>query len=311
MRGFKNILVIVGDSPGDGENFAIARGAALARRNNAKLTLMDIVSAPPSTLKEYKGIIDIGELTDLIVAERQKAIDNIAAPLRADNVDVTTKVVAGRDFIETIRQVLKGGHDLVIKTAQRDRGIFAGGDFQLMRKCPCPVWIVKSNRETGGSKVLAAVDLALEADAEGQALNTVIMDLATALAGWEGGELHVLSCWTLYSESALRHSAFLNVPDAEVAALLESEQAAQQRCQEAIAQRYSDVSLEKHLVKGNPETCIPDFVRQHGISTVVMGTVGRSGIPGLFIGNTAETVLQSIDTSVITVKPAGFESPVR
>ncbi|TQV85116.1 hypothetical protein FKG94_02695 [Exilibacterium tricleocarpae] len=311
MRRFKNILVIAGADTDTGENVAIARGAALARRNDARLTLMDVVSAPPATLKQYKGIIDIDELTDLVQSERKKALDHIAAPLLRDGIEVITKVASGRDFIEIIRQVLQGGHDLVIKTAERSTGIFAGGDLHLMRKCPRPVWLLKSALGAGSGKILAAVDLALEADAEGQALNTLIMDLATTLSRWEGGELHMLSCWTLYSESALRHSAFLNVPDAEIEALLDAEQAAQQRCQRQLCARYNDVPFVKHLVKGNPDTCIPTFVRDHEIGTVVMGTVGRSGIPGLFIGNTAETVLQSIDTSVITVKPAGFESPVR
>jgi nucleotide-binding universal stress UspA family protein len=41
-----------------------------------------------------------------------------------------------------------------------------------------------------------------------------------------------------------------------------------------------------------------------------MGTVGRTGLPGFFIGNTAEEVLQTATTSVLAVKPAGFESPV-
>jgi nucleotide-binding universal stress UspA family protein len=42
-----------------------------------------------------------------------------------------------------------------------------------------------------------------------------------------------------------------------------------------------------------------------------MGTIGRSGIPGLLIGNTSEAVLQAIDSSVITIKPADFLSPIK
>jgi nucleotide-binding universal stress UspA family protein len=47
------------------------------------------------------------------------------------------------------------------------------------------------------------------------------------------------------------------------------------------------------------------------IDLIVMGTVGRSGISGLFIGNTAEKVLQKVDCSVLAVKPEGFVSPVK
>ena len=41
-----------------------------------------------------------------------------------------------------------------------------------------------------------------------------------------------------------------------------------------------------------------------------MGTVCRTGIAGFFIGNTAESILQQVDCSVLTVKPDGFVSPV-
>jgi nucleotide-binding universal stress UspA family protein len=41
-----------------------------------------------------------------------------------------------------------------------------------------------------------------------------------------------------------------------------------------------------------------------------MGTLGRVGIPGLIIGNTAEDVLRETQTAVLAVKPSGFISPV-
>ena len=62
--------------------------------------------------------------------------------------------------------------------------------------------------------------------------------------------------------------------------------------------------------KGHPDDVIPDLVRHSDIDLVVMGTVGRTGIPGLFIGNTAEEVLGQIDCSILAIKPPGFESPV-
>jgi nucleotide-binding universal stress UspA family protein len=43
---------------------------------------------------------------------------------------------------------------------------------------------------------------------------------------------------------------------------------------------------------------------------IAMGTVGRSGIKGLLLGNTAEKVLGACDLSMLTVKPDGFVSPI-
>ena len=42
-----------------------------------------------------------------------------------------------------------------------------------------------------------------------------------------------------------------------------------------------------------------------------MGTMARSGIAGLLIGNTAERVLRKLPCSVLAVKPDGFVSPER
>ncbi len=42
-----------------------------------------------------------------------------------------------------------------------------------------------------------------------------------------------------------------------------------------------------------------------------MGTVSRTGVAGLLIGNTAERILRQVDCSVLTVKPDGFITPVR
>ena len=44
---------------------------------------------------------------------------------------------------------------------------------------------------------------------------------------------------------------------------------------------------------------------------MVMGTVARNGIAGMFIGNTAERVLRKLPCSVMAVKPDGLVRPVR
>jgi nucleotide-binding universal stress UspA family protein len=41
-----------------------------------------------------------------------------------------------------------------------------------------------------------------------------------------------------------------------------------------------------------------------------MGTVSRTGVAGLLIGNTAEKLLQKVNCSVLAVKPDDFSTPV-
>jgi len=63
-------------------------------------------------------------------------------------------------------------------------------------------------------------------------------------------------------------------------------------------------------VKGDPKQIIQQQVEQLGPDLLVIGSVARTGLSGLLMGNTAEAVLNEVDCSVAIVKPAGFKSPI-
>ena len=74
-----------------------------------------------------------------------------------------------------------------------------------MRKCPCPVWVMKPAQGKRFARILAAVDTGVtDLDTEHHALNTKIMDLATSLAEQEQSELHIVHAWEMFGESVLR-----------------------------------------------------------------------------------------------------------
>ncbi len=56
---------------------------------------------------------------------------------------------------------------------------------------------------------------------------------------------------------------------------------------------------------------IPNFAKDHDVDLVVMGTLGRLSDRGVFIGDTAERILNRLECSVLALKPAGFVSPVQ
>ena len=47
------------------------------------------------------------------------------------------------------------------------------------------------------------------------------------------------------------------------------------------------------------------------VDTIVMGTLSKRSLVGVYIGSTAERVLARLDCSVLAVKPEGFVTPVR
>jgi len=64
------------------------------------------------------------------------------------------------------------------------------------------------------------------------------------------------------------------------------------------------------VITGDAKYIVPAAARDLDVDLIVMGTVARVGIPGFFMGNTAESILNQIDCSVLTIKPSGFVSPV-
>ncbi len=59
-----------------------------------------------------------------------------------------------------------------------------------------------------------------------------------------------------------------------------------------------------HLMHGEAAEVIPQFVSGHGTDLLVMGTIGRTGLSGILMGNTAERILNRVECSVLAVKPA-------
>lgn len=63
-------------------------------------------------------------------------------------------------------------------------------------------------------------------------------------------------------------------------------------------------------VRGAPESVIAQVAENEDVDLVIMGTIARTGIQGLLIGSTAESVLRNIECSVLVVKREGSVSPV-
>ena len=69
---------------------------------------------------------------------------------------------------------------------------------------------------------------------------------------------------------------------------------------------------DRHVVvaPGDPARVLPEIARRRGARIVVMGAVSRSALKRLFIGSTAEGVIDSLSCDVCVVKSPGFRTPV-
>lgn len=311
MKRFKHILAVVSRSISPDSNPALRKAADLAKVNQAKLVLMDVIDVPEYDFRDLDGILSPEDMFSYQADKSMQMLQPYMDGLRSEGVDVECKIVKGKDFIEIIREVVLGHHDLLIKLANDTANSFDSSDFHLMRKCPKPVWLVKSEMHQDSRRLVMSIDLALERHAEGREMNRLIMDLGTSMAQNTNAELHLLSCWSLYGESELRHSGFLRISEERLEAILKQEERLNREKLAGLCRAYDHEGITTHLIKGDPKEHISAFINSHDIDVAIMGTVGRSGIQGFLIGNTAETILQQIDSSVITVKPSGFKSPIR
>ncbi len=70
---------------------------------------------------------------------------------------------------------------------------------------------------------------------------------------------------------------------------------------EVYKETYPDVDITVNAVLGAPNEDILEQVNEQGISTLVMGTHGRTGLDHLLIGSTAEFVIRHSQVPVLVV----------
>lgn len=299
MRRFKRILVVA--DPLTSAEPAIARAVQLARANKAEVTVVNVQ-------RELER--DLPSMQKVITRQQKERLDELVRKVAVKGDKITTKPLTGISFIEIIREVVSGKHDLLMKPSEGRGGVsrwlFGSSDLHLLRKCPCPVWILKQSKRKKYSRLLAAIDLdpGIEANAE---LNALILDLATSLARESGSELHIVHAWSVPSEQALIFSG----SEKDVERYGRETRIERMQILDDLLDKYdlSDVRTKTHFRKGDPGVVIPAVSKKERVELVVMGTVARTGIPGFIIGNTAEQTLNRLDCSVLAVKPGGFKIP--
>lgn len=318
MNRFKNILCIVNTDMHD--SVTVEHAVRLAEKNHTSLTIIEVIDEIPPNTTLFERTLSSIDLQEKIIAVHQNRLQELVSSL-GQKVEIKTKVLTGILFLEVIYEVLRNRHELVFKTAESGvflNRIFGSDDMHLLRKCPCPIWLVKPESPKAYQTILAAVDV--DDDYPPDELNTrhlliqQILKMASSLAISECAELHIIHAWLAKYEEAMR-GAFIARPEEEVASYVKSVKLRHAlNLDEKIDKLEKDIlgriKPKKHLIKGDPRREIPAFAKEIKADLVVMGTVARTGLSGFFMGNTAETILNQLDCSVLAIKPPGFVTPV-
>lgn len=273
MQSIRSILVVI--EPSSDESLALKRAKLIAGVTQAHLHLLVCD-------KKHDHSEHLRELKQNLLEE---------------GYSVTTEQAWNESLHETIVDVQQAeGCGLVIKQHFPDsplkRALLTPDDWKLLRTCPAPVLLVKTSKPWAGGVILAAVDVG-NTDGEHRHLHAAIIDHGYDIAILAKAQLHVISA----HPSPMLSSAD---PTFQLSETIE----ARYRDQCRAFQAEFDIDDDHlHIAEGPADVLIPHMVHQLQASVTVIGTVARSGLSGALIGNTAEVVLDAVESDVLVLKP--------
>jgi universal stress protein E len=306
MKNLRHIVVAIKE-PRSRRQPALAKAALLAAGCGARITLFHALSTPL--------YLDAYNVEGLSLREVQKdwrqralaALEKLATPLRAQGI--TVSVASDWDFPAyeaVIREAQRAGAGLIVAERHATRHMLPTllrfNDWELLRRSPVPVLLIKRGGTWHRPGVLAAID-PTHSYAKPAKLDDSIIAAANLLADALAGKLHIAHAW-------LGAPTATAVPG--ISAMLDKRaRRATHAAFNAEIDKSGVSAAKRHFVDGHPVDMIPRLVRKQHVGIVVMGAISRSGLKRLVIGNVAEEVLDALPCDVLVVKPADFKARVR
>jgi universal stress protein E len=308
MAAEQRILVVV--DPTASLHPAIERAAWIARSVPSVLELFicDYASQLADTRNQDATV---SEARSALVARHRSRLEQLAGPLAAEGLKVT--VDARWDYPlhdGIVRKALDFNADLVVKDTHfhsvLKRSIFSNTDWSLIRNCGSALLLVKPRPPGQKPNLVAAVDPVHERDKPAE-LDNKILRTTASLAKALGGELHVFHAFDIAAALAVSTDSMtmpIALPVREFADAMKAEHTA---AVNELCAKHGITADRVHVHQGGTRDLLMALTDQLRTDVVVMGAVSRSGLKGLFLGNTAEDVLDRLPCDLLIVKPDGFK----
>lgn len=269
----------------------------LAREHGAQLTLVHVLEVKA---KLQKRILDGHDSPAKAHYQQvQDLLKKMTTEAKTQGLEADSEVLFGKAGMTLVRKVLKSNPDLLMAGAA-SRGavaeaLFGSTTITLLRQCPCPFWITKGDGKQPISNVLVA---------------HCLTEMGSTALGWgvATAEAHQAPLHILHSLELEAYEGFLASMPADE--LDRERSSAKERIQNELAQFEFSQAAEIIVTEGSPHASIYKYLEEHSIDLLVMGTIARTGLAGVFTGNTAESLLPWVRCSLIALKPKDFVSPV-
>jgi universal stress protein E len=311
MPAIRSILVAVKD-PDSKALPALEKAARLAKAFRARIDLFHGISEPVLADTYLYANGAFRKFRHETRARYRERLEALAVPLRAQGIDV--HVYAEWDFPvheSIVRHARRHKNGLIVAECHQGRRfapwLLHLTDWELLRTSPVPVLLVKSGAPWQDANVLAAID-PQHSFSKPTKLDARILETAASFADALKGSLHVV-----HSYVAVPPGAAPILGGGNAAALEQIAKGSEAQAKAAFGPSVAAYRLPKqrlHLVQGMPVDAIPEVARRTRSGLIVMGAISRSGLKRVFIGNTAERLLNKLPCDVLVVKPAEFRSRV-
>jgi universal stress protein E len=249
-----------------------------------------------------------------VIANQEKHLEELAEPLRKDGVIVTTTATWDHPLYEGIvRRAVASDADIVVKDTHHHsavtRALLTNTDWNLIRTCPIPLWLVKSHELADPPIIVAAIDPMHQHD-KPAALDDEILQLSKLIGDNVSGDVHAFHSYDpRIAVATATANAYIPVslPFDEI----------EQQMHEDHEKRFNEITTfhgldddHSHLVAGLTHEELPAIAENLKADVVVMGAVARNRWKRLFIGATAERTLEHLPCDLLIIKPDWFQTPV-
>jgi universal stress protein E len=305
----QRILVVI--DPTATAQPALERAAWLAKRLSAGLELFICDYDPQLAEARFFDAASLAKARTSLVENHHRRLLDLARPIQEGGVDVAVDARWDYPLHEGIvRKAVESQARLVVKDthfhSMLKRSIFSNTDWSLIRGCPMPLWLVKPRPAGAHPCFIAAVDPLHERDKPAE-LDHAILSTAKDYCTPLGGELHVFHSFDIAPVLAVSTDSMTMPISLPVRELTDSMRAEHSQAVYGLTDTHGIARERVHIHQGGARELLVALTEQLRADVVVMGAVSRSGLKRMFLGNTAEEVLDKLSCDLLIVKPSGFE----
>ncbi|MGF1755308.1 universal stress protein UspE [Vibrio makurazakiensis] len=303
-------ILVVADINNDKQP-ALARAIQLAKKSVSKSRITFFLSIYDFSY-EMTSMLSVDERDAMrrgVIGQREVWMKKVAEPYLDDSIEFDVKVVwHNRPYEAIIAEVFGGQHELLIKGTRKhdtlESVIFTPTDWHLLRKCPSPVLLVKNAFWPEEANILASVHVGSENDTHLE-LNDTMVDRLLEISNRLDAQPFIVNAYPVTPANIT-----IELPEFDPTSYTDAVRGHHLTSMKALRQKHGMNEEQTFVEQGLPEDVIPDAVEKHKAAMVILGTTGRTGLSAVFIGNTAEHVIDKINCDVLALKPNGYVSPL-